>query len=197
MAGWLCGNGLEAYILRSCWQVGIPGQTGFRRRSKIPCCRAAAAPYPELSSSIFILLPGISSTLGMARLIVRNACQHFCRKHPVLSLSIQIEDDDCLVPENNGYHIVENGNYQWISGRKRISSYNDRKPDSQVFLKRSILIWVWCSTRNVRIKFQSYYMRFVQEDYCIIFCSMSFRMCETNINEWDSDFLFCPEKIRN
>ena len=31
------------------------------------------------------------------------------RKHPVLSLSIQIEDDDAI-PENNGYYIVENGN---------------------------------------------------------------------------------------
>jgi hypothetical protein len=31
------------------------------------------------------------------------------RKHPVLSLFIQIEDDDAI-PENNGYYIVENGN---------------------------------------------------------------------------------------
>ena len=88
---------------------GIPGQTGFEV-VKDTLLSAAATLYPGAVIEYIHPSSGDSSTLGMARLIhVEKMLSILARKHPVLSLSIQIEDDDAI-PENNGYYIVENGN---------------------------------------------------------------------------------------
>ena len=88
---------------------GIPGQTGLEA-VKDTLLSAAATLYPGAVIEYIHPSSGDSSTLGMARLIhVEKMLSILARKHPVLSLFIQIEDDDAI-PENNGYYIVENGN---------------------------------------------------------------------------------------
>ena len=70
----------------------------------------ALVSYMSASLWVLIFIISITGWMGMARLIhVEKMLSILARKHPVLSLFIQIEDDDAI-PENNGYYIVENGN---------------------------------------------------------------------------------------